>query len=93
MTVQEILTEDAARELLELDDDDLHQLLGARVMALQKDPGLSLQSSFGLDTDNLEALRVPRWLEKTVDEMIKTAFRQTYNVVCSNDPDFKQLRD
>lgn len=93
MSTQEIITEDTAEELLKMKEDDLQILLEGRIIALHEDPSLSLRPSFGLETNDLEAIKAPRWLQRTVEEMINTALRQTYNVVCSNDPDFKQLRD
>jgi len=93
MTTQDFLTEETAEELLGMTDEQLDHLLNARVMALQKDPGLSLQPSFEPEPTPLEALTVPTWLQKTVEEMVNTAIRQTYHVVCSKDPDYKGIRD
>ena len=67
--------------------EQLDHLLDATVMALQKDPSLSLQPSFEPEPTPLEALTVPTWLQKTVEETVNTAIRQTYHVVYSQDPD------
>ncbi len=94
MTTQGLLTQEAAEELFATPNEELDQLLQARMMAIQMDPSLILQPSFHTKpADDLESFGVPNWIKKTVDAMIKTATHQTHDVVCSDDPDFKDLRD
>lgn len=88
---QEILETDA-QTLLTLSEDELNQLLGMRVHAIQMDMNHSLQPSFEVTRSPLEA-SLPRWIQRTVDAMIKTALVQSHNVLCSNDPDYAGIRN
>jgi ABC-type dipeptide/oligopeptide/nickel transport system ATPase component len=90
-SAQEALASEAER-LLDLSEDELNQLLEMRVNAIQQDVSLSLQPSFEVEISPFEAVRLPAWVQKTVDAMIKTALEQTHHVVCSSDPDYLPLR-
>lgn len=93
MSIQAILTQEAAAELLEMNEDDLHQLLGERMMALRMDPALSLEPSFDLEKRGLGPIELPPGVKRIIQKMVNTAIQQTYNVVCSEDPDYKKDRD
>jgi ABC-type dipeptide/oligopeptide/nickel transport system ATPase component len=90
-STQEILASEAEM-LLELSEGELNQLLEMRVSAIQQDISLSFQPSIEVAASPFEAVRMPAWVQKTVDAMIKTALEQTHNVICSDDPDYLPLR-
>ncbi|MAT42169.1 MAG: hypothetical protein CL609_07490 [Anaerolineaceae bacterium] len=79
--------------MLAMDEDELSQLLGLRINAIQSDIGLSLQPSIEVELSPFEAVRLPTWVQKTVDAMIKTALEQSRNVLCSEEPDFDNIRN
>lgn len=93
MAVGSFLTEEAAARLLATPEEELDRLLEARVLALQADPSLSLEASFDVEETALEALTAPPWLRKTAKQILNTAIKQVYLVVCGTDPDYKKLRD
>jgi len=81
-----------AEALLTLSEDELNQLLGLRVQAIQSDISLSLQPSIEVETTPFEAIRIPHGVQKIVDAMVETALKQCHNVLCSEDPDYASLR-
>jgi hypothetical protein len=83
---------DEARELLGMDESELVQLLAQRLNAIQKNVDLSLQPTFQVEPSPLEKITLPPWLQKTVDVMVQTALRQTYNVICSSEAAYSDLR-
>jgi hypothetical protein len=83
---------DEAQELLEMDEAELKELLVQRLDAIQKNVDLSLRPSFEVERYPLEKISLPPWIQKTVDAMIQTALRQTYNVVCSSEAAYAGLR-
>jgi hypothetical protein len=89
MTDKSFLSDEAAADLLGMPDDQLDQLLEARVLALHSDPSLSLESAFEPETGALESFDVPPWIGKTVQQMLNTAIHQTYSVACGTDADYK----
>jgi ABC-type dipeptide/oligopeptide/nickel transport system ATPase component len=92
MSTQDVFTPQEAETLLALDEEALTELLGLRVNAIQQDVSLSLQPTFKLQGSTLEAFTMPPWIKKTVDAMIITALRQSHKVLCSDLPEFKDLR-
>jgi hypothetical protein len=81
-----------ARELLEMDEQELMELLVQRLGAIQKNVELSLQPTFEVASSSLEKISLPPWIEKTVDVMVQTSLRQTYSVVCSSEAAYSDLR-
>lgn len=93
MSTQEIFSQQEAEALLTKDEQELTQLLSMRINAVQQDVGLTLQPSFEVEELSFEALTLPPWIQKTVDVMIATALRQSHSVLCSDLPEFADLRD
>lgn len=81
-----------ARDLLDMNEQELMHLLAERVDAIHQNVDLSLLHSFEIDRSPLEKRNLPPWIDKTVQAMVTTALRQTYNVVCSSEPAYSGLR-
>jgi hypothetical protein len=81
-----------AQELLELDEPELMRLLVQRLDAIHKNIELSLQPSFEVEASPLEKITLQPWIQKTVEVMVQTALRQTYNVVCSSEAAYADIR-
>ena len=97
MSNQNVLMDEAlqveANSLLEMPEDNLNQLLGMRVQAINEDLSLSLQPTFDVERSPFESITLPPWIQKTVDSMIITALRQSHNVLCSNEKEFEDIRN
>ncbi len=91
MADQGYLSDATAEELLAMSEGELNTLLESRVAALSANPSLSLEASVA-PPGALEAFEIPPWVEKTAKQMLNTAIRQLYNVVCSADADYAGLR-
>jgi uncharacterized protein (UPF0261 family) len=91
MSTQVVFKQQEAEELLAKDEKELTELLALRVNAVQQDVSLSLQPTFEVQVSPLE-VALPPWIKNTVDAMIVTALRQSYNVLCSDLPEFADLR-
>ena len=91
MSTQEVFVKEEAEELLAKDEEELTELLALRVNAVQQDVSLSLQPTFEVQESTLE-VALPPWIKNTVDAMIATALRQSHHVLCSDLPEFADLR-
>lgn len=81
-----------AEMLLTLNEDELTQLLALRVNAIQSDISLSLQPTIEVEYSPFEAVRLPAWIQKTVDAMVKSALEHSHKVLCSDDADYVDIR-
>ncbi len=91
MNTQNVFSVQEAEELLSMDEVELNSLLELRINALHTDASLSLQPTFEVPDVGLE-VALPPWIQNTVDAMIATALRQAHNVLCSEQPEFTDLR-
>jgi ABC-type dipeptide/oligopeptide/nickel transport system ATPase component len=92
MSSQEVFSQQEAETLLTMDEEELNRLLSMRVNAIQQDVSLSLHPTFEVQVSSFEAMTLPPWIQKTVDAMIVTALRQSHSVLCSDLPEFADLR-